>query len=298
MYTPHMSHEINLGGTIYISSRRAAEITGYSQDYIGQLARSGSIQAQRISGLWYVLESSLAAYKEKAEQYVPIPPQVTREMEKEAIVSFEGRDYISASRASEISGYNADYVTQMARDGKILARQSGNRWFIDRESLLVHKSEKDSLLAAVQSEAVGIRDIDEMRSMNATEDFPSSPHFRYIDEHVVDLIPAKETLRSTTPEFVQDQGTDSFLGEEETSIPIRVLETSERDSVNSFSAPQHSAVWRLALMFLIITIPALFGAVIVSIDLDFSGYRRMITLPDAVKNVIARDLVFVRPRSF
>ena len=175
-----MSQEINLGGTIYISSRRGAEVTGYSQDYIGQLARSGAIEAQRVSGLWYVLESSLVAHKERAEEFKPTPPQKIREAEQEVSVSFGGKDYISASRASEISGYNPDYVTQLAREGKILAHQSGNRWFVDRESLIEHKKEKDSLLAAVQSEAVGIRDNDEIQENITNEPEMNRSYFSYI----------------------------------------------------------------------------------------------------------------------
>ena len=74
-YTYRMAQEINLGGTIYISSKYAAEKTGYTQDYIGQLARGGSIEAKRVSGMWYILEESLRAYKEKADQFVPVPPE-------------------------------------------------------------------------------------------------------------------------------------------------------------------------------------------------------------------------------
>ena len=69
-----MAQEIDLGGTIYVSSKRAAEITGYTQDYIGQLARAGSITAQRVSGLWYVVEESLRNYKSKADEFKPTPP--------------------------------------------------------------------------------------------------------------------------------------------------------------------------------------------------------------------------------
>ena len=46
-----MAEEVVLEGREYISSKRASEITQYSQDYIGQLARGGVIDAKRVGGL-------------------------------------------------------------------------------------------------------------------------------------------------------------------------------------------------------------------------------------------------------
>ena len=135
-----MANEIDLGGTIYVSSKRAAEITGYTQDYVGQLARGGQILAQRISGLWYVVEQSLRDYKAKADEFRPEPPKPVHPMQDvETTVSFDGKDYISAQRGAKITGYHQDYVGQLARSGKILSRQIGNRWYVDREGLAEHK---------------------------------------------------------------------------------------------------------------------------------------------------------------
>lgn len=157
-----MSDEIPVGDTIYVSSKRASDISGYAQDYIGQLARSNQIDAKRIGGLWYVDMLSLEAYKTRSPEENKITsPQIREVVEKEkeadVLVSFDGKDYISANRASKITGYNQDYVGQLARSGKILSRQVGNRWYVDRDGILAHKNEKDRLLAAVQSESVGLQ---------------------------------------------------------------------------------------------------------------------------------------------
>lgn len=71
-------------------------------------------------------------------------------------LSFEGKEYVSASRAAKITGYNQDYVGQLARGGKIPSKQIGNRWYVDSAALVQHKAEKDALLAAVQADSVGI----------------------------------------------------------------------------------------------------------------------------------------------
>ena len=151
-----MSDELFLEGKNYMSSKRAAQSTGYAQDYIGQLARGGLIDAQRVGGLWYVSLDSLNGYQKNAEAYKPVVPGPKQASDIDSIVSFDGKDYISASRAAKLTSYNQDYVGQLARGGKILSRQIGNRWYVEREGLLAHKSQKDSMLAAVQSESVGL----------------------------------------------------------------------------------------------------------------------------------------------
>ena len=143
---------------MYVSSKRAAELSQYAQDYIGQLARSGQIEATRVGGLWYVLMDSLNSYQASPEVGKTLihKERSPSSEDSNVLVSFDGKDYISASRASKLTGYNQDYIGQLARTGKVLARQVGNRWYIDREGIQVHKREKDALLAAVQASSVGV----------------------------------------------------------------------------------------------------------------------------------------------
>lgn len=56
-------NELTLDGKKYISSKRAAEITGYAKDYVGQLAREGYVVATMVGRSWYVLESSINAHR-------------------------------------------------------------------------------------------------------------------------------------------------------------------------------------------------------------------------------------------
>jgi hypothetical protein len=50
-------------GKTYVSSADAAKATGYSQDYIGQLARSGAVTAKKVGRKWFVEKASLEAHK-------------------------------------------------------------------------------------------------------------------------------------------------------------------------------------------------------------------------------------------
>ena len=51
----------------------------------------------------------------------------------------EGKKYISASRASKISGYNSDYIGQLCRKSQIKCLMVGRSWFVEEESLKNHK---------------------------------------------------------------------------------------------------------------------------------------------------------------
>lgn len=227
-----VSNQIDLGGAIYISSRRASEITGYAQDYIGQLARSGQIDARRVSGLWYVLEDSLKKHKERADEFIPQPPKRSAERSMEASVAFDGRDYVSAQRASKLTGYTADYVAQLAREDKVPSRQVGNRWYVDREELLAHKKEKDSLLAAVQSDSVGLA----IPEPEASKEPETGTHFSYLPADEMNPVPTIDkpiepmAAEHSEAEQIPQPSMDTFEPElhiapveEENAIPIRVV---------------------------------------------------------------------------
>lgn len=55
--------ELTLDDKIYISSKKAAQITGYAKDYVGQLCREGQVDARMVGRNWYVLEDSIRAHR-------------------------------------------------------------------------------------------------------------------------------------------------------------------------------------------------------------------------------------------
>ncbi len=50
---------LTLEGKKYISSKRAAKISGYTKDYIGQLCRADALPAKMVGRSWYIEEGSL-----------------------------------------------------------------------------------------------------------------------------------------------------------------------------------------------------------------------------------------------
>ncbi len=208
-----MSDEMQIDGKSYISSKRAAVLSTHAQDYIGQLARKSLIDARRVGGLWYVSMESLEAYKKKAEEYKPVPPgRPEIAPEPEALVFFDGKEYLSAAKAAQQTGYTQDYVGQLSRAGTILSRQVGNRWYVQRESIIDHKKEKDALLAEVQSQSVGLakRVSEKISNSEYQANHRHSGHESLLTYHSEnqDLIPTM-----MRPETVKEQ-------EEESAVPI------------------------------------------------------------------------------
>lgn len=55
--------ELTIGDKTFISSKKAAQITGYAKDYVGQLCRGGYVEAQMVGRNWYVLEKSIRDHR-------------------------------------------------------------------------------------------------------------------------------------------------------------------------------------------------------------------------------------------
>lgn len=47
----------------YLSSKKAAKMTGYAKDYVGQLCREGKVEARLVGRNWYVLETSIMDHR-------------------------------------------------------------------------------------------------------------------------------------------------------------------------------------------------------------------------------------------
>lgn len=75
-----------IDGKIYISSRRAGRLFGYSLDYIGQLARAGKIQSRFIGRNRFVEKGSLLRYRQSGKNSDNTGQDLTRRITREAII--------------------------------------------------------------------------------------------------------------------------------------------------------------------------------------------------------------------
>ncbi len=88
--------ELTLDGELYLSTKRAAKITGYAKDYVGQLCREGRVQARLVGRNWYVLDSSIRDHRfgeaEIKEESAPAIEEVT---EKSSVSEWNAPTYSS-----------------------------------------------------------------------------------------------------------------------------------------------------------------------------------------------------------
>lgn len=75
--------ELTIDDKKYVSSKRAAQITGYAKDYIGQLCREGRVPARLVGRNWYVLESAIADHRFGPPKSAPEPVHAVQEVAKE-----------------------------------------------------------------------------------------------------------------------------------------------------------------------------------------------------------------------
>ena len=57
----------------------------------------------------------------------------------------DGTEYISSSRASEITRYSQDYIGQLCRGDKIVSKKIGRTWYVQKSSLLSYKDRSDEI---------------------------------------------------------------------------------------------------------------------------------------------------------
>jgi excisionase family DNA binding protein len=54
------------------------------------------------------------------------------------------QEWLTVNEAAKLSGYNADHLRELIRDGKIKAQKFSIVWMVDRESLLAYKTKAQS----------------------------------------------------------------------------------------------------------------------------------------------------------
>lgn len=87
--------ELVIGDKRYLSSKRAAELTGYAKDYIGQLCREGRVEAKLVGRSWYVLESAIREHRFGKDEDIPVAASMDVDGEEaQSDIAWESPNYI------------------------------------------------------------------------------------------------------------------------------------------------------------------------------------------------------------
>ena len=72
-----MKDSIIIDGKEYISSRRASEMTKYSNDYVGQLCRMKKVESRKVGRIWFIEKESLLVHQRDAEVIIHSGPYIS-----------------------------------------------------------------------------------------------------------------------------------------------------------------------------------------------------------------------------
>lgn len=197
--------ELTIGDKIYISSKRAAEITGYAKDYVGQLCREGKVEATLVGRSWYVLEDSIRAHRFGTAEDSQTVVSDDRDSWKPAQYSPESQETIVTTPEVKTDEPDKPSLEDM--------QQAWKEWFERREVQRPSESEDEGQLD--DSESLEVPDVatyvseDVSEELEATE-APSEPN---IDEQ-----PTQET-EEVAPVKINRSNSDEWVG-------VRVHETA------------------------------------------------------------------------
>lgn len=138
----------------YVSSKRAAKVTGYAKDYIGQLCREGRVPARLVGRSWYVLESAIHDHRfgtpdQKFETATQGKQTLTGNWESPRYEASKADTLPSVNRLRDIEA-----PVSAAQETPQPLEDSWKAWF-DRVT--------DIDIAPVSDDALGSREIEEER---------------------------------------------------------------------------------------------------------------------------------------
>jgi len=194
--------ELTIGDKIYISSKRAAAITGYAKDYVGQLCREGRVEATLVGRSWYVLESSIRAHRFGAE-VAPSTPKKGKEVlptwESPTYKADEGATVPPLERRSiNLLGDAPAVAPVPAEEEKVPEtvedmQSAWREWFASRQEAAVKQPEEEPI---EEEEVVNIvRRPDPEEVVYTT----TSAEEESLEEEIYDPVPSTPEIEEVVP---------------------------------------------------------------------------------------------------
>jgi hypothetical protein len=165
--------EITILDKTYISSKRAAEITGYAKDYVGQLCREGHVDAKMVGRSWYVYEPSIRQHRfgevpvvaeaaqpepevvEEVKAAAPVEPEVPV-WESSSVYKAESVDLIPELEAPVVAPYvpvsAAETITADTHATLTDMQSAWREWFDRKQMVQIEAPEPELSLPSAYDE--------------------------------------------------------------------------------------------------------------------------------------------------
>lgn len=160
--------EIIIDQKKYVSSKRAAELTGYAKDYVGQLCREGRVPARLVGRSWYVLESAIQDHRfgagrdfstegkeesQKKHEETQVLPSTWESPHYEAIHE-DSLPQINRLRVTSTQTIEAISSESSEQDAITRMRESWRQWFATIPDDKVSGSAEEQLEEAIPAEEI------------------------------------------------------------------------------------------------------------------------------------------------
>ncbi len=225
--------EVTLDGKVFISSKRAAQITGYAKDYVGQLCREGRVEARLVGRSWYIYEQSIREHRfgqeagstiENGELSVSEPENEEIEADHQERSNDEARDKDEDEQRESV---DREEVSEI--------QKAWQEWFEKKNKERENRYEQPihTQISSVGEEPSEITN--KYNDLEIDEDVPEEVHVKKIQQnaqgqdqttHAVDIVRlAEDTNEEKREEKTTRQSDISF---DLTSVPQEAVIRSER----------------------------------------------------------------------
>jgi len=172
----------------YLSITYAAKYSAYNSDYLTQLCRKNTLNCRQVSKVWFVELDSLSRYLQSNKKstnnlmgYSNLDNtivEIYEEMTGEPVFVIGTKPYITSEQLAKMSGYNKDYLTQLARKNEIKAVKLGKVWFFEKKfaQLWVKKSKTNKNMREKRAQLPEKIEQIGYISEKLTEDIPQLNH--------------------------------------------------------------------------------------------------------------------------
>ncbi len=148
----------------YLSTKKAAQKTGYAKDYVGQLCREGRVPARLVGRSWYVLESALADHRFGASEEVP-ESKVEVEVETKREEAVAPKEYVryQADDAETIETIPDTKTPEAKAPEQPNIQEVWEAWFerVAQQSTITTENESAGDTSVAETEDVAPEDIQE-----------------------------------------------------------------------------------------------------------------------------------------
>lgn len=110
------------------------------------------------------------------------------------VLVLDGKSYVKASKAARDLGYATDYVGQLCRGGKVDAHLIGRTWYVNKDELSTHRTEKKRI-SRVKAREYAKRSIEDFKQKNTNTN--KNIEIRYESDNEA-LLPETKKLKVTS----------------------------------------------------------------------------------------------------